>query len=107
MIYINKDTNILQIPRHNRNVQSIYNLILVNNYSKDNNLYQNLEDVSQNKYFYEFNIDCSQLIDGEYTYKLLNNDDTEYEHGLLVCGELNNINITYNKNNDNKVYERN
>ena len=66
-----------------------------------------LTNESESDFFYEFTIDMSELLDGEYTVHLY--DENENEIGapqLAVCGEYKKNVNSYQKQNNRIVYER-
>lgn len=84
-----------------------YVIILINNLTKEEHYYFDLIDEYDNvlSLYYQFYIDVSELIDGEYTLYLFT------ENGELITTELVQIgdyvskhNTTYNKNNKYVTY---
>lgn len=94
MIYINENSENMLIPKHLEYAQRPNTLILVNNFTQNNETYNIADSIQEGEYFY--NIDLRQnastalitdgLKVGEYTYSLQYNKNI-YEKGLLVYGD--------------------
>ena len=83
-------------------------LILVHNLTNQAFEFNELINSSISDFFYEFTIDMSVLLDGEYTVHLYDEDGKEICTPLLaVCGEYKKARTSYQKQNNRIVYERN
>lgn len=96
MIYY-EESKIL-IPKHYKD--SPIELILINNLTNQEFKFTELEDLSDNSFYYEFAINLDALDTGEYTYKF------GKEIGLLTVGNYSPIIKEYQTNNTRIQYER-
>lgn len=105
MVFLDKIDGKLVINRHFRvNCDSLQ---LVNNFSNKVFTFSGLTNTSDSDYFYEFSLDLSGLIDGEYTIRLLDEDGELIEEMIGVCGDYQVNRTSYQRqNNERKVYER-
>ena len=69
--------------------EKIYDIIILNNASKETFLYQGVEDVSDSYLYHEFDIELD-VPEGEYTYVVLKNtrDDVEYDFKTPILDSL-------------------
>lgn len=84
-----------------------YNISLINNLTKEDYNYMYLIDDNYNKLslYYQFNIDVSKLIDGEYTLYLFTEDNELITTELVQIGDyVSKHNTSYNKNNKYVTY---
>lgn len=85
-----------------------YNISLINNLTKEEYNYFDLIDENDNVFpslYYQFNLDVSELIDGEYTLYLFTEDGELITTELVQIGDyVNKHNTTYNKNNKYVTY---
>ena len=107
MIYLNSNTINISIPKHIEASQDVRNISLMNSFSKDDSFIILVTDVSQNEFYYNLKVNIpDNLIDGEYTYKLVDVSNNTLETGLAIYGEYKSDTSTYEKTNINKIYER-
>ena len=105
MVFLDKIDGKLVINRHF--LVDCTSLQLVNNFSNKVFTFANLVNTSDSDYFYEFALDLSGLMDGEYTIKLLDEDGKLIEEMIGVCGNYQISKTSYQRqNNERKVYER-
>lgn len=105
MVFLDKNNGKLILNRHFSTDCST--LQIVNNFSNKLFTFDNLVDTSDSSYFYEFSLDLSGLADGEYTIRLLDEDDSTIEEMIGVCGDYQTSRTSYQRqNNERKVYER-
>lgn len=95
MVYLNKSTESITLPKHYK-VLGEYTLKLVNNLGKQEYTFENLTDISELDYYYTFEISVSDMPTGEYNMTLYcgefivltgmvtigdyKREKTEYEH---------------------------
>lgn len=103
MIYINKNSSSIIIPRHTFENGTQYYLIASSNLSNDVVLVNKGNNVSTNSLYYEFALsNLSKLSAAEYEYTLYtttNNVKNILERGLLTFGQYNRevtVNNTFN-----------
>lgn len=82
MIYINKDSDKILLPKHFSINDEVYTLKISNGITST--VIDNLTNTSLVKDYYEFTWN-TELQVGEYTYEIIS--DNIYECGLLVYGE--------------------
>ena len=106
MIFLEKNGQKLTINRHFS--ENCTKITLFNRFTKETIELSDLDNVSDNDFFYVFEgIDLSDIIDGEYILTLYNDDNVAIETMLAVCGDYQKeINSYQNQNNERKVYER-
>lgn len=103
MIYIKSDTNSVQIPRHSNTNLTECRLEVINNLTQQS--YDiDINDVLEYTFTYQLEIDPIELMDGEYTYKLFN-DEVLVEKGLLVYGDYKREIQSYQKENKKIQYK--
>lgn len=98
MIFISDKNNekTLTIPINlGRNENNFYDLILLNTTTRQDYLYH-LKDTRKYRNYYEFTVlfNLPDLPDGEYEYKLKDNDNV-YSTGLVRVGDYNPERIEY------------
>lgn len=80
-------------------------LKLINNLTKSEQIYNEIEDKLDSQLFYHFEIALTDdVLEGEYTYELYEEDELKAQ-GLLQVGDYErdmNINKEYKDNNDKK-----
>ena len=84
-----------------------YSITLINNLTKEEYQYIDLIDNNNGIFslYYSFEIDVSNLIDGEYTLYLYDEDNTLIQTELVQIGDyVNKHNTSYNKNNKYVTY---
>lgn len=98
MVYINKDSNRILLPKHFKINDEVYTLKISNGITSI--LIDNLSNLSTDRNCYEF-IWEKELQVGEYTYEITS--DNIYECGLLVYGEYHKqeVRTVYSKSNNN------
>lgn len=106
MVVLDKNSTKITINRHFS--YDCVKISLYNKFTKKTLILDNLEDVSDSEYFYEFEgLDLSSLIDGQYTISLYNKDSEIIEKMLGVCGNYDKQTTAYQKQNkERKVYEK-
>ena len=105
MIVLSKNATKITINRHKQ--LECTKLKLVNNLTRKEIVYDNLVNTSESLYFYEFTVDMSQLMDGEYTVHLFDSENNEVDYPqLAVCGDYKKTTTHYQKQNNKVVYER-
>lgn len=102
MIYIQKNTNSIQIPKHIDSISIEFDLAIFNKMKFKTEYFERLKNQSNLDLVYEFNeLDFSRLDEGEYIYFLyglpiVEGEETEMlETGLLQIGEYKNTNKQY------------
>lgn len=107
MIYINSESNWIQIPKHiyyeGENLHPI-SLELENNVTHQKHSFPDLinKSLKSNLYEFEINIDIPT---GEYDYKLLI-DDVDVERGLLMFGDYKSRSKNYKSNTNTIQYQK-
>lgn len=105
MVFLDKNSEKTVITRHFPT--DCVSLQLINNLTRQAFEYSNLEDTSTSIFFYEFALDLSALLDGEYTVMLFDEDGNVIEELMGVCGDYQVTKVSYERqNNTRKVYER-
>lgn len=105
MVFLDKNSEKTVITRHFP--MNCVSLRLINNLTRQTFEYSNLEDTSTSIFFYEFALDLSALLDGEYTVILLGESGTIIEELMGICGNYQVSKVNYERqNNTRKVYER-
>ncbi len=105
MVFFDKNSEKIVINRHFG--VKCDSLQLINNLTKEVFTFIDLTDISESSFFYEFALDLSALIVGEYTIKLIDEDGNLIEEMLGVCGDYKSPKGSYQRiNNTRKVYER-
>lgn len=105
MVFLDKNNGKLVINRHS--ATECDSLQLINNFSNKVFIFNSLINTSDSSYFYEFTLDLSTLVDGEYTIRLLDEDENVIEEMIGVCGDYQVGRTSYQRqNNERKVYER-
>lgn len=81
-----------------------YSITLINNLTKEEYQYIDLIDNNNGIFslYYSFEIDVSNLIDGEYTLYLYDEDNTLIQTELVQIGDYINKNTSYTYNNNKK-----
>lgn len=87
MVYITSISGSITLPRHTYDTATGYTLVLTGNMSSTVTLVDNGSNVSTNPLYYKFTISTPDLNVGEYTYKLVGDDDQVLETGLVTYGE--------------------
>ena len=100
MIYTNETDKKLILPRYLSN-NDISVLVLRNNTTGAEFTYDLSEDVSTNKFFYEFNISLDSLFTGEYTYTLGS------DKGMITVGNYIPTTKQYQYNTNRIQYDKN
>ena len=107
MIYINSDTNWIQIPKHiyyeGENSYPI-SLKLENNVTHQTHLFSDLTNRSLKSNIYEFEVSIDVPV-GEYSYNLLI-DEAVVERGLLVFGDYKTSTKNYKSNTNTIQYRK-
>lgn len=103
MIYVDIDTERVAISRHSYTNLNEYRLILKNNLTGNETVFNGLVDMREFERLYVFEIDMSGLVDGEYNYYLYGNDEV-LETGLLQYGNYKKEVISYENNTNIKEY---
>lgn len=106
MIYIEKNSISIQIPRHsNRNSENKY-IIELYNHANNRAYYSGIvSDVGGLDLIYQFeNLDFSGLINGEYEYRLLDAIGNVLENGIVQVGDYKNTNKQYEYKKEGYVY---
>ena len=107
MIYINSNTNLLQIPKHihyeAENLQSIW-LQLENNVTHEFFNFPNLTNKSLKRNLYEFDVKVDIPV-GEYKYLIMIDDDV-IEKGLLQFGDYKKETHTYKTDKNTIQYKK-
>lgn len=86
-------------------METLYKIILINNLSKQEYKYTDIYNIGNiDSIYYSFNIDVSNLIDGEYTLKLFDNQDNYITSEIVRIGEYTNTNKQYNNITKYNVY---
>lgn len=106
MVVLDKNATKITLNRH-----FLYDCVkieLYNKFTKKTLVLDNLRDVSESEYFYEFEgLDLSSLTDGQYTISLYDDESKLIEQLLGVCGDYNKQITAYQKQNkERKVYEK-
>lgn len=105
MVFLDKNSEKTVINRH-FNTDCV-SLTIINNFSNQEYTFSDLVDVSDSSYFYEFALDLGDILDGEYTIRLFDEDDKLIEEMIGVCGNYQTSNTSYERqNNIRAVYER-
>lgn len=91
MVYINKETEEVKIPRHYKKDFDAYSIILKSPLNNETILSACNPNLSTNNFFYKFTIDSLEGLNvGEYTYEVYGVKDeanTLVETGLMVYGD--------------------
>lgn len=111
MIYIQKDANSIQIPRHINSISIEFDLAIFNKMKFKTEYFERLKNQSNLDLMYEFEgLDFERLDNGEYIYFLYGlpiaeGEETEMlETGLLQIGEYKNTNKQYEAAQENIQY---
>lgn len=111
MIYIQKGTKSIQIPKHSNSISIEFDLAIFNKMKFKTEYFERLKNTSELDLLYEFNgLDFNRLDDGEYVYFLyglpITEDDsiTTLETGLLQIGEYKNTNKQYESKQEGVQY---
>lgn len=83
-----------------------YNITLINNLTKKEYVYNDVEDNTNDSIYFNFNIDTTALIDGEYTLYLYTADSQLITTELVQIGDYVSKHNTssYNKNDKYVTY---
>lgn len=91
MIYLDSNTNLIEIPKHQNVFELEFGLQLINTVSNDVFEFPNLTDKADSELLYHFEISpelMTSLIDGEYVYKVITKSTGEVvEIGLVQFGD--------------------
>lgn len=106
MVYIDKNSKDIIIPRHTSIDGTTYTITISSNLSNEFVLSNNV-DYSLSQLFYKFRLtEPLNLNVGEYEY-IVRSNDTILEKGLLVYGDYNSRNSVIKDTKRNKIqYER-
>lgn len=106
MVVLDKNATKITLNRHFS--YECVKISLYNKFTKKTLILDNLSNVSDSEYFYEFEgLDLSSLTDGQYTIFLYNEDNFLIEQMLGVCGNYDKTITAYQKQNkERKVYEK-
>lgn len=103
MIYIQKDTKIIQIPKHVDTYNTEFTLVLYNPIDNKSYSFSGLRSVGTDL-IYEFeDLNFSDLTNGEYEYSLSDVEQT-LENGLVQIGDYKKINKQYETTTTGKQY---
>lgn len=103
MVYIDKSSTTITIPRHTKAEDNTYSLVLSSSMSTTYTLVAEMGDTSINPFFYTFPLDNWNIADGEYSYKLLNSEDVILETGLITVGSYDRTGVIVNNTSNQKV----
>ena len=82
-----------------------YNITLINNLTKKEYVYNDVEDNTNDSIYFNFNIDTTCLIDGEYTLYLYTENNQLITTELVQIGDyVNKHSTSYNKNDKYVTY---
>ena len=106
MVVLDKNATKITLNRHFS--YDCVKIALYNKFTQKTLILDNVQDVSDSEYFYEFEgLDLSSLTDGQYTISLYNEDTFLIEQMLGVCGNYDKQITAYQKQNkERKVYEK-
>ena len=112
MIYIKQENNLevykIDIPKEISINDNTYQLVLLNGQSKEILHLNELTNYSASDYFVSLRIDpefINRLNKGYYNYVLKGNDNNIVAVGLLVVESEKTVNMIYNRNTTNVVYQ--
>lgn len=111
MIYIEKNTKSIQIPKHSNSISVEFDLAIFNKMKFKTEYFERLKNQSNLDLMYKFDdLDFERLDNGEYIYFLyslpiVEGEETEMlETGLLQIGEYKNTNKQYESKQENVQY---
>ena len=82
-----------------------YNITLINNLTKKEYVYNDVEDNTNDSIYFNFSIDTTCLIDGEYTLYLYTENNQLITTELVQIGDyVNKHSTSYNKNDKYVTY---
>jgi hypothetical protein len=111
MIYLEKDSNFIQIPKHTKTNALRFDIALFNKMNFTSEYFSNVSDRGGYDLIYEFkDLDFTKLPDGEYVYFLYGildeNEQKELlESGLLQIGKYKNTNKQYETKQESIQYK--
>jgi hypothetical protein len=71
-------------------------IVLTHNATNFTKVYLNIEDISRNPLFYEFEINTDELVDGDYSLTLLDDSNNKLSNTIVKIGKYNTSRIAYN-----------
>lgn len=102
MVYIDKHSEIITIPRHTQTDYSTYSLVLSSSMSTTFTLVDEMGNISTNPFFYSFPLDSKEIAEGEYSYKLIS-EDVILESGLVTYGSYTRSGLVMNNTSNQKL----
>lgn len=100
MIYISETDTKLTLPKHLLH-NDISSISIINNLTGEEYAFELESDLSENSFYYEFDLALGTLPTGEYTYKL------GEEIGLITIGDYTPSNTHYQIDVNKIQYDRN
>ena len=97
MIYL--DTLETKIPRTDKNSSETYSIRLTNIQTNESKIIDNLVDNSTYLYYYQFDFDKIDLINGQYELDVISDDNVVY----TTLAQVGNYTKDYKKYNNNKT----
>ena len=117
MVWIDSDTVYVEFPKHVDVEINNFNLKLINNITHKITRFEGLIDKSTSELLYRFEIDVTDLEEGEYSYQIYSwitdqehEEPYEYvfEGGLLINGHYDREDLKeFNSENENKIVQFN
>lgn len=105
MIYIKSDTNSIAIPRHLSSNPSVLRLNVKNNLTQQD-MDVRIKDFYLYSFTYQIDIDTLDIVDGEYTYTLYDENNDVLSRGLIVFGDYKREVHSYGETNKKIQYNR-
>ena len=102
MVYIDKNKDIITIPRHTKADYNTYSLVLSSSMSTTFTLVDEMGNISTNPFFYSFPLDNKEIAEGEYSYKLIS-EDVILETGLITYGSYSRSGLVMNNTSNLKL----
>lgn len=97
MIYL--DTLETKIPRTDKNSSETYSIRLTNIQTNESKIIDNLVDNSTYLYYYQFDFDKTDLMNGQYELDVISDDKVVY----TTLAQVGNYTKDYKKYNNNKT----
>lgn len=103
MVYIDKTSTLITIPKHTKEESYTYSLVLSSSMATTYTLVDKMGNTSINPFFYSFPLGNWNIADGEYQYKLLNSEDVVLECGLITIGSYDRNGVVMKNTSNEKV----
>ena len=106
MIYIEKNSISIQIPKHSKRGMTNNYIIELYNHKNSRAYYSGIiQDVGGLDLIYQFeNLNFSDVVNGEYEFRLLDAENNVLENGIVQVGDYKNTNKQYEYKKEGIVY---